>query len=72
MRGIEARGAPLGARRVERIVQQLAEAAQGEVPGDVRVSREAGAVVLSGRGLRGRALEDVRLRGLGMLAKELR
>ncbi len=51
------------AARVARIVDAIAEAA-GEVPG-VEVSREDGRVVIAGRGLGLRMMEDARLRGLG-------
>lgn len=62
----------IGARRVARVVDRLAEAAAAEVLGDVRVTREAGTVVLSGRRLRVRSIDDARLRGVGLLAKDLR
>lgn len=62
----------IGARRVARVVERLAEAARDEVPPDVRVASESGAVVLSGRRLRARSMDDARLRGIGLLAKELR
>lgn len=65
-------GARIGARRVERVVGRLAEAMRDEVPGDVAVTREGGAVVLAGRRLRARSMDDPRLRGFAMLAKELR
>lgn len=58
-----------GARRVDRVVARLAETASQEVPDDVRVSREGDDVVLTGRGLRARAMDNARLRGIGMLAK---
>ncbi len=62
----------IGARRVKRVVELLAEAAADEVSRDVRVTREGTAVVLSGRRLRARSMDDARLRGIGLLAKDLR
>lgn len=59
----------VGAGRVARVVQALEAAVRDEVPDDVRVTREGDAVVLTGRGLRARATDDARLRGLGLLAK---
>lgn len=61
-----------GARRVAKVAERLAEAATDEVPRDVRVTREGAAVVLSGRRLRVRSMDDARLRGIGLLAKDSR
>ncbi len=62
----------ISARRVARLVERLAEAAADDVPPDVRVTREGPAVVLSGRRLRVRSIDDAGLRGIGLLAKDLR
>lgn len=71
MAALEARGERAGARRVARTLERLEAAVRDEVPDDVRVAREGAAVVLSGRGLRARMLEDARLRGLGLLVRDV-
>lgn len=75
MTGWEARGARLGARLGTRAVaaaaERIARAAQHDVPDDVRVVQEGATVVLSGRDLKARSIDDARLRGFG-LAGDLR
>lgn len=69
MSAIEARGARAGARRLARVLTGIEAAVRDEVPVDVVIVREPGAIVLVGRSLRARAARDARLRGLGLLAK---
>lgn len=69
MRGVEARGARAGARRVAAMCVRLAEAAGDEVPRDVAVTVEEDCVVLTGRRLGARSLSDARMRGIGMLGR---
>lgn len=68
MTGLEDRGERVGAKAVAEAVERIARVAQEEVPGDVRVTRESATVVLSGRNLRVRSIDDARLRGFGLLA----
>lgn len=69
MIGLQARAEKLGAARVAAVLARGEAALRDEVPADVRVAREAGALVLSGRGLQARAIGDARLRGLGLVLK---
>lgn len=55
-----------GARAVAAAVERIARAAQDDAPGDVVVVQEGSTVVLSGRKLRARSIDDARLRGFGM------
>lgn len=55
-------------QRAQRIAS-LAERAAEDVPAGVNVEAGPDGVVLSGRGLRRRWLDDARLRGVGMLLK---
>ena len=68
MNGVLERGENIGGEAVAAAVERLVEAARENVPGDVRVVREGTDVVLIGRSLRARSLDDPRLRGFGMLA----
>jgi len=68
--GVLRHGERVGAKAVAAAAERLTEAAQDQVPRDVRVAREGTDVVLSGRRLRARSLDDPRLRGLGLLAKD--
>ena len=68
MTGLDARGTRVGARAVAAAAERIARAAQDEVPRDVRVTREGTDVVLSGRNLRARSINDSRLRGFGSMA----
>lgn len=68
MTGLEARGERQGARAVAAAAERIARIAQEEVPGDVRVARDGATVVLSGRSLHVRSIDDPRLRGFGLLA----
>lgn len=70
MSGLDARGVRVGARAAAAAAERIVRAAQGEVPGDVRVTREGSDIVLSGRNLRARSISDTRLRGFGLLAED--
>lgn len=71
MRGLQDRGERIGATRVIRMAERVAELARSEVPGDLEVAREGQDVVLRGRRLRTRALDDARLRGLGPMLRSM-
>lgn len=68
MTGLEARAERVGIKAVAAVVERIVRAAQDDVPRDVRVTREGAAVVLSGRNLRARSMDDARLRGFGLAA----
>lgn len=68
MTGLEARAERIGAKAVAATAEHVETAAQDDAPGDVRVTREGAGVVMSGRNLRARSIDDVRLRGFGMRA----
>lgn len=72
MKGAEARAAAVGARRAARVLAALEAAVRNEAPGDVEVTREADAIVLTGERLGARATRDPRLRGMGLLVRSLR
>lgn len=65
----QAAAAKIGAKGVTRVLERLEESARGALPRDVAVTREVGAVVLSGARLRARMFEDARLRDFALLAK---
>lgn len=66
--GLKARAARIGAKAVAAAAERVVVAARDDVPGDVRVTREGATVVLSGRNLRARSMDDARLRGFGLAA----
>lgn len=68
MTGLQARGERMGARAAAAAAARIARVAPDEVPGDVRVAQDGATVVLSGRNLRARSIDDARLRGFGLLA----
>lgn len=66
MNALQARGERVGAKAAAGAAEKLAEAAREHVPGDVSVVHEGTDVVLIGRGLRARSMDDPRLRAIGL------
>ncbi|MFS0737177.1 hypothetical protein ABC347_09020 [Sphingomonas sp. 1P06PA] len=53
-------------KAVARAIAGLAAAARDELPGDIAVSTEPGRLVLTGKRLARRMLDDARLRAIGL------
>lgn len=68
MTGLDSFGARAGAKAVAAAAERIARVARDEVPDDVRVEQDGGNIVLHGRDLRARSIDDTRLRGFGLLA----
>jgi hypothetical protein len=66
MAALEVRGAAIAAEAQRRAIATLAERAEVQVPG-VSVEAEADGVVLSGRGLARRLIDEPALRWIGSL-----
>ena len=69
MEGLLARATAIAARRADMLAALLEQAARDELPGDIGVERVDEGIVLRGRGLARRMLDDARLRGFGLLLK---
>lgn len=65
------RARAIGARRVAVLAALIEHAARDELPAEVEVEPVAGGIVLAGRRLGRRMLDDARLRGIGLLVKAL-
>jgi hypothetical protein len=68
MAALEARGAAIAAEAQQRAIATLAERAQAELAG-VSVEAEADGLVLSGRGLARRLVDEPALRWIGSLMR---
>jgi hypothetical protein len=68
MAGLEARGAAIAAEARQRAIAALAERIEAELPGVAVAPREEG-VVLSGRGLARRLIDEPVLRWIGSLVR---
>lgn len=62
---MDGRGVRLGERAVAAAVEKIVRIAGNDVPDDVRVEQVGATMVLSGRNLRARSMDDARLRGFG-------
>lgn len=56
----------VAARAVARAIAGMAAAARDELPADIAVSAEPGRLVLTGKRLARRMLDDARLRAIGL------